>query len=510
MAITKDTVDKVIDFIELNTRRVQEAKNLFTINEGELAPFVLAALQNELDPAAFERAAKRIAPINVLPKIVDKLSTLYSKEVTREVEDDQPESNQEIVDWYVKVMHMDPKMVCSQKQFNVNKYTALEPYIDQSPDNDGLMVPRLRILPAHTFLVFSDDKVDPTRPTIFIKILGSFDKATGEVTTEGVALSKQVTVYMLYDKDNIIAVDSDREIRQEFMEGNEEGVNPFGVIPFIYINQSEFSLLPNPDTDTMPLSVLIPLLLTDLNYATQFMSHSIIYAIDADINDVSGNPDAIWHVKSDLQENGEGQAKAQIGTIKPEVDIDKVLKLVETELRMWLDTKNIKANSIGNLNTDNASSGIAKMIDESDTTEAREEQETLYESVERRFWRLIGIMHNIWLESGVRFEENRRVLDNLKVNTKFEEQLIIQDEEKKIREIVLKLDNGLTSKRRAVQEANPDMDESEIDTLMEEIDAEKEEQATFNMSIIENDLPGSTDNNNPLDNSDSNDGQSPE
>ena len=97
MALTAERVQRVLKFIEAHEYRINNSKKLFTINEGELKPFVLDALARELEPAAFERAAKRVAPINVLPKIVDKLSTLYSKEVSRETEEGQPESNQEIV-----------------------------------------------------------------------------------------------------------------------------------------------------------------------------------------------------------------------------------------------------------------------------------------------------------------------------------------------------------------------------------------------------------------------------
>lgn len=496
MALTPQRVNKVMDFIETQIDRVNNSKALFTINEGELLPFVLEALEAELDAEAFKRAAKRASPINILPKIIDKLSTLYAKEVTRE-EETESESNQDIVDWYVKTLGMDPKMICSQKQFNVSKYTALEPYIDRDSETD-FDVPKLRVLPAHQFLVYSDDKVDPTRTTVFIKILGQFIKETGVEDSKGIRIQKTVTVYMLYDKDNVVAIDSDREVRTDFMVGNEEGENPFGVIPFIYINASEFSLIPNPDTDTLPMSVLIPLLLTDLNYATQFMSHSIVYAIDADINDLSGNPDAVWHIKSELREDG-SEAKATIGTIKPEVDIDKVLKLVETELRMWLDTKSIKAASIGNLEIENAASGIAKMIDESDTTEARQEQETLYQDVEKRLWKLIGIMHDVWLENGDNLEEKRRVIDALKVNTTFEDQEVVVDTEKKIREVKMKLDTGLTSKRRAVREANPELDETELDELMAEI--EEDESKAFNIQIPQMEMEdgnvatSSTDNN---------------
>jgi len=130
MALTPDRINRVLDFVEAKAPRVNNSRDLFKINEGELLPFVERALASELDPTAFERARKRISPINVLPKIVNKLSTLYSKEVTRKTEKPDETANQDIVDWYVKELGMNSKMICSQKQYNVAKYTALEPYLD--------------------------------------------------------------------------------------------------------------------------------------------------------------------------------------------------------------------------------------------------------------------------------------------------------------------------------------------------------------------------------------------
>lgn len=476
--LNQELIDKILADMDANRHRFKNASDLFAINEGELLPFVEEALAAELSPTAFERARKRISPVNVLPKVVSKLSTLYNLGVSRTVEEDDEtgsqnvEVNQEIVDYYVKEFGMDPRMDLSQEQFNLNKYTALEPYLDTTSEEP---VPKLRILPAHTFWVYSDNHMDPTEPTVFIKILGGFNKHTGEAAEDGTFETRTVTVFMGYTDTDIIAFDSDGEARPEFMESNPEGINPYGQIPFIYIANSEYSLIPNPNTDTKPLTILIPKLLTDLNYASQFMSHSIIYAIDANIEGLSGNPDAVWNVKSETTQDGADVNRAQIGTIKPEVDIAETLNLIKTQTQMWLDTMGLRASSVGDLTVENAASGISKLIDESDATAVREGQAVKYQDVEREFWELVGVMHNTWLEMGENLKERRVVTGDLKVRVEFPPQEPVKDEEKIIRTEAMKLKEGLTSKRRAIAAANPDLDETEVDELMEEIKKEKDD-----------------------------------
>jgi len=303
---TPEKIERILEFVHANKKRIKEAKDLFTINEGQLLPFVEEAMNEELSATAFKRARNRIAPINIYPKVINKLSTLYIEPPSRVAVDDpqdeivtDTDTNQTILDYYSKEFSIDPNMINAQKQFNVNRYDALEPFLDLAdPLNPR---PKLRVLPAHQFLVWSDDPVDPTKVTVFIKILGHFKKMDS-MLHEGqeIPMQKEVTVFMLYDNDQIIAIDSDGEPRPEFMpkdaEGNSIIENPFGTIPFTYISNSNFSLLPLPNTDDKPMTILAPIIATDLNYAHQYLSHSIIYSIDGEIENLSANPDSIWQI----------------------------------------------------------------------------------------------------------------------------------------------------------------------------------------------------------------------
>lgn len=477
MAFTTEKIYKIVKFIEENAHRVNRSKAKLTIFEGELLPYIEEALRSELSESAYNRARKRIAPINMLPKIVNKLSTLYNNTIIRTPKDES-QTNRDIVDYYTDELSLNDRGKDSNKQLNLNKYTAWEIYISEE---DSEPMPKLRVLPANQFLVYSDNIEDPTQETVFIKILGVFSKDTGMINeSDGSRILKEVIIYKLYDKDSIIVIDSEGDLRSEFMVGNEQGINPYGIIPFVYIRNAKYSLLPKEDTSDIPMTILVPVLLTDLNYATQFMSHSIIYAIDADISNLSGNPDSIWHVKSDETDIEDGTKKASIGTIKPEVDIDKVLQLIQTELALWLDSKDIKAQGIGSLEASNLASGISKMIDEGDTTQAIKSQIEIYREAEADLWYKLGIIHNIWVDQGflLNTNANKKTDGSLLVNTVFEEPSVVVNEKERIETIKLKEDSGYISHIGAVKEANPELSDKELDDLIETIREERTEQTT--------------------------------
>ena len=89
-----------------------------------------------------------------------------------------------------------------------------------------------------------------------------------------------------------------------------------------------------------------------------------------------------------------------MGTIEPKTDIEGVLKLIEFQLSSYLSTEGLKAGTIGQLEASNAASGVSKIMDESDATEARKEQTELFRSVENEFWFKFSKMQDYWSNKG--------------------------------------------------------------------------------------------------------------
>jgi hypothetical protein len=192
----------------------------------------------------------------------------------------------------------------------------------------------------------------------------------------------------------------------------------------------------------------------------------------------------VWHIKSDETDIEDGNKKASIGTIKPEVDIDKVLQLIQTELALWLDSKDLKAQGVGTLEASNLASGISKMIDEADTTQAIKSQIEIYREAESELWAKLGVMHNIWVDQGflVESDVNKKTDGKLLVNTIFEEPQVVVNEKERIETIKLKEDSGYTSYTAAVSEANPELSMEEVEKLIESIEEDQARKNIINMS----------------------------
>ena len=250
--------------------------------------------------------------------------------------------------------------------------------------------------------------------------------------------------------------------------GNPDGINEYGVLPGVYINRSRHSLIPKIDTDTLNMTKLIPVLLADCNFATMFQSFSIIYGIDVNDENLKMAPNAFWSFKSDPSRD----TKPEIGVLKPEVDTDKVLGLVKTELAMWLESKGIKPGSVGSMTADNAASGIAKMIDESDTTEDRKKQVSIFAPRDAECLEvIINHMLPVWKMDPAFTADIPFIGDGYAVGVEFPEQKPLVDEAVATETEIKKIQNGLTTKKRAIKKLNPDMTDDQVEELLNEIQA---------------------------------------
>jgi len=78
MSLTdKSELESIKAHIEDHKGVLTHNNMLFNIMEGDLLTFVLADLKQQLSARSFEIVKQRVAPINVLIKIVDKLSQIY-------------------------------------------------------------------------------------------------------------------------------------------------------------------------------------------------------------------------------------------------------------------------------------------------------------------------------------------------------------------------------------------------------------------------------------------------
>lgn len=452
-----------IDYLEMN-------KRLYYIWQGQLQKEVEDSLRRELiSKTAFNRAIQRIPSINIIKKSVDKLSKVYIENPLRLADN---KTDREVMHNVSRLSDMNNVMRVANEFYNLHGMFAIEPFVENGEQ-------RLRVLGGHQFLPFSDDPVNPLNPTVMIKLLGTelvsgtapkFDEDGDKQSTEDDI--RMVSILALYSDDEFLIIDTNGTVREDKMRamGVTNGRNPFDKIPMTYGNRSKTELIPFPNKEGLEMSILIPKLFTDLNYAAQFMSHSIIWTKNADIANQEINPDAIVDLGERTEENGD----PEIGTITPTVDIPNVIAMITSELDLYFSSIGIKTQAASTMANGQESSGVSKAIDEGDTTAERKRQLEFFSSVEMKMWRLLNTMQSTWAGAGMLTGENRKFSTSFDETFKvmYAEMKPLKTFKQKIEEIQLLRDQSLISKKQSIKVLYPDMSDVQVEEWIKELDEE--------------------------------------
>jgi hypothetical protein len=429
------TIQEVMEFIQLNQDYLKTAEKLYNIYNRQITPYIKQRLVSDLKGQnSREEAMSRISAINILPMVVDKLSQAYRSPVDRKAT--QGINEKQLGD-IVTTWDLENTMEMANKMLNLFRCVAIEPVFTES---------RFRVLPAHRFLAMSDGTIDNVM-VAFIKVIGDEIKATAN---QGQLL---VTEYEVITASETYTLDSSGGIKDRVP-------HEFGMIPIVYATRDIVTLQPPEDMDTFEMVTLLPILLTDGNFAIKFQCFSIIYTMNLEAKNMTLSPNAVWNFKSTGQEGDKGE----LGMLKPTVAVEDILSFIKAQFALWLESKKLKMQSFASAQLDSVS-GIAKAIDQADVTADLAYQRKIFSDMERRLFALLGKEQNA----------------EYKVATSFHPEALMPETNKEKTEVIaLKLENNLLSWEQALKEANNHMTTDALQAMMEQIKVEKKEREKEN------------------------------
>ena len=464
------TSQGAIDFlnkeVEDNHTRLEINEKLYDIYEGDVLNQLMAKLIDDLGESSSAQAKSRAVPINILKQIVNKLSQIYQNTPRRSV-DPENRNETELLEYYETALNINPKLNYNNELQNLFGYSFQQIVLNKGK-------PTTRAIPNHSFVPVNLNPRDPTEANIIILLMGKAKDMSG---------AEDVEIRWAWSDEQFIIFDSGGDLRPDIMMdkmgiGFEEitYINPYGKIPGEYLTVSQNSVMPMVPTDLLQLSMLVPVLLTDLNFAAKFQVFSILYGIDVDDQNLKMSPAVFWRFKS----HKNSDKKPEIGSIKPEVDIDQVLNLAATELALWLQSLGIRPGAVGKLDGDNFSSGISKIIDEADILDHQNKQTELYKGFEKGYWdTCLKYMHPVWIDDLEILAPRTLFNMNTQVITIFTKKIPVHSRGALAKDYMVEIDGGLISRKEVMRRLNPELSESKIEELQKEIDEEMSQRSAI-------------------------------
>lgn len=452
-----------INDVQNKEARKQDLERWLMYN-GKTQDIIKESIKKEFNrPETVEELIARLVPLNIIQKIINKLAGVYVEAPLREVVDEN-EADLELMELYEEAASVNSRFKEANRYFKLFKRNLMEPFVD----HDG--VPGLRNLPRHTYEVYSFNSMRPDKPDL-IAIIKHDDEL------------RDNQVIKIWTADNHILIDGNGKVLRDKMEqmGNVDGINPYGRIPFVYINESTYSVNPLSDDDLMRMAIAIPVVLTDLLFACKYQCWSIIYTV-GDVGELPSNPSSV--IAMDYGPDGQ---EPKVGTIKPEIDINAILQLIANLISTLLTTKNLAAGTIKTTQGINETiSGISKALDNAESVEDKKDQQSYFMKAEADLWDLLAnYMIPVWRKlNKLAPEYNKEFSPAFAMSVLYREPKVLISEKERIENAKAKLEAGLSTLERELANLNPDMSDNQIQKLKEEILAEQNDKMNAQVEAI--------------------------
>lgn len=336
-------------------RKEEAAKRLNFYHDQQLD-----RLNEQLNELFSDPSSMVLTELNITKKIINNLAQVYREPPVRTI--DGSEKDQELYKSIAESCNIDMKLKQASRYTKLVKTILLRPVWR----NDKL---DLDILTGNILDVETGDSPEDLQK-VLVTDYGSTDKV-------------EDIVYNLWNADYWQRLD---------YRGNllDEAENPYGVLPFLpvfdYIPTTSSFWLVGGD-DLVSLQETINLKLTDLMYLLTQQSFGVGYLKgEKGGGSVKVDPGSLV----ELSENGE------IGFVSQKAEIEQVVNAIDKLVKWACVSHGLSASSMSTDPTEQ--SGISKIVDNQELTEARKDDISNFRNVENQIFNLIRIINNVHSE----------------------------------------------------------------------------------------------------------------
>jgi hypothetical protein len=393
--LTQEFIAKTINEIEMEQNRVRKRRafNSSQIRTGKLKGFVEKRIA-QMYPKTHEMYT--VTDYSILKKIVDKKAKAYKEKPIRKVQDSEAATlaYAEICKRY----NLDTAMMYLDQSYNEHKYALMSVFMDREEESGKYYFNFYALEPYEYDVVKDEDGglevVILSYPTNSITSTDgdSYNALIAEQSKSDEFLKERFYSFWTETEYQMIKVSGDPsndEVYIEFVPNpdNVNGVNPYGVLPFVYAPMDFDKNYPNPSPlpmQTVEFNALMSVYLTSANMQVgilkitrpekqkiNILSHSLYTAIEVPQSSRPEDP------------------KADIDFISPTPNMSGHKEAIVTYLETILDEQGISSSQLVNPNQ-NFSSGFDRLLSQADVQSTIEENQEIYEKVEQEIYEIVA------------------------------------------------------------------------------------------------------------------------
>lgn len=476
-----------------NTKRKVEEYENYRMYEGKLIPYVESSLK-KMFPETY--SFYTIADYNIHKKIINKIGKSYKTPPIR-ILDKKDES--ETYSKIAKRGKLNKAMAKLDKMFVGHKYAAM--FITR---NKGLSVEK------------DEFKFIPLAPYEFDVIFDSFGNALcwilsypdlrGAIGTEdyietiiattGTQKAKEGNVFAFWtnEKHVIVKTELDKDnkisaIKLVELEKNKDNVNPYGIMPFVFVPEAVNGNYPEQSTNPFKCTTLntsISIYLTSANM--QIGQMVLEFPETAKVQYV---PHGLMSAIKLPQSKNPNDPRTSANYISPSANLEGQKEAILTYMQMILDENGIETNSVIAPNEQFAS-GFDRLLSSASVQAQIEENQLIYIDIENDIYKIVKkILSN---DSTYTFTDDE-------ISVLYPKPKVMITDGEKLDNIKKKIDMDLIEDWEKFIEVDPNLTEQQAkDKLKRIIEQKKQKVQIFSTGSIDdaqdddlNDIEGDED-----------------
>ena len=453
--------------------------------------FLIEQIRREFDSKAVNEM--RLAPINILKKIINVQSTLYSGGVIRSSAFDN-ETNQGLIDYYVKELKLDQKFQKANRYYNLSSNVVM--YV--LPDGDKL---KACVVPSYLYSIVPK-ALEPTEIQTYIfnqfvessqitpnndlnSATGSqgFSRDVGYKTNGDLVASEEKDAtsrnrYIFWsDNEHFTTDQNGSKFKFDQSSGDEQYINPIGRMPVINIAKDrDAEPWAQQGEDLVDIALQFQLGWSDIMTTSKMQGFGILTIISPEepTNLTLGLNKAVW-----LKQQ-EGQQTPSISYVSSNSKISEIKDALMDMLGLILTTNNLSPGSVsGMMQAKNFTSGFQALIESSDLLKSIEEQKPVMRDAEKEFWKVLSLWHNYMFDIGVLNNDAKslgKFSEDFELSVLYKDVKQLESEQERISAVTSLISLGLMTRQDALKKLNPDLTDDQVTEKLQAIDAEKKQR----------------------------------
>ena len=498
---------KEIDGEAEKNRRALAKKRHDIYRDGGKA-FLVEQIEREFSREALKEM--RLAPVNILKKIINKRAQVYKKSPTRSAES---QTDQALIDYYTDELGLNTLMQKANRAYclQANSVIYTRPVFEPK---EGYYCIKSDVVQPYLYSVVSDElnksdikafvfnafveegRVTPQQDVPSATGVQSYSKERGYKSGKDLVQSNEIDTeekrqFIFWSNEQHFTTDDNGNlVLIEGVDPAEQVVNPIGMMPVVNITKDRDN---EPwaiqGDDMVDLTIAIQLGWSDLLTIAKHQGFSLltISSEEEPKKLTMGINKAIW-----LRTSPDGNA-ASMQYVQAQSPLDQYKTLLMELLGLLLTTNDMDPGSIGGANSQRSfTSGFHQLIAMSDNIEAVEADKPVFLEAEKEHWEIIKAWHNALYDANALEPEAKalgRFSEDFEVQVSFADVKPLSSEDEVITRIEKLMAQGLITRFDAMKKLWPDLKDEQVLQKIKEIDQERMVKASAVIKEIAPDQP---------------------